>query len=143
MLRRDVIKAAGAGLVANLLARAIAEATQTTPPATSGPDLPKNIGLKMQYQETKDWCWIAVATSIDHFYNPASTSTQSSIMTTVGQTINKWPSTTICSPNAVALASEFWLGVCPGSPLHENHIQYPWQIQRQHTGRLHQIGWCE
>jgi hypothetical protein len=106
MLRRDMIKTAGAGLVASLLARATAEAAQTTPPATSETDLPKNIGLKMQYQETKDWCWIAVATSIDHFYNPASTSTQSSIMTIVGQTINKWPSTTICSPNAAALASD-------------------------------------
>jgi hypothetical protein len=37
------------------------------------PPTPRNIGLRMQYQETGEWCWIAVATSINHFYNPAST----------------------------------------------------------------------
>src|SRR5580658_9004961 len=99
MLRRDLIKAAGAGLAAGLLGRMTADAAQATPPADSGPDQPKNIGLKMQYQEASEWCWIAVATSINHFYDSASTATQCSIMTTVGQAINKWPSTTLCCPD--------------------------------------------
>jgi hypothetical protein len=60
----------------------------------------------MQFQETSEWCWIAVATSINHFYNPASTLTQGELMTIVGQTINKWPSTTQCDPSAADLASD-------------------------------------
>ena len=79
---------------------------QATVLGNSGQDLPQNIGLRMQYQETSEWCWIAVATSINHFYNPASTLTQGDFMTIVGQTINKWPSTTLCSPSAADLKSD-------------------------------------
>ena len=82
----------------------------------SGQDLPKNIGLKMQYQETSEWCWIAVATSINHFYDSASTATQCSIMTTVGQAINKWPSTTLCCPDTAALASDPKLATALADP---------------------------
>ncbi len=31
-----------------------------------------NIGMGIQYQETSLWCWIAVAASVAHFYNPSS-----------------------------------------------------------------------
>jgi hypothetical protein len=78
---------------------------QANVPGNTGQDLPQNIGLKMQYQETYEWCWIAVATSINHFYNPASTSTQCGIMTTVGQTINGFPASTSACPSAAAVAS--------------------------------------
>jgi len=86
--------------------------TQSTPTTqailsgNSGQDLPQNIGLRMQYQETSEWCWIAVATSINHFYNPTSTLTQGALMTAVGQTIGKWPSTTQCYPSDATLASD-------------------------------------
>jgi hypothetical protein len=68
------------------------------------PPQPINIGLRMQYQEADLWCWIAVAASINHFYNPASTATQCSIMTTVGQNINKFPTNTSACPSAAAIA---------------------------------------
>ena len=48
------------------------------------PPRPNNIGLRMQFQESNEWCWIAVATSINHFYNPSSTWTQCQIMTEIG-----------------------------------------------------------
>jgi len=37
--------------------------------------------LQMQYQLMTNWCWIAVATSISHFYNPSSPWTQCSLTT--------------------------------------------------------------
>jgi hypothetical protein len=70
-----------------------------TPPA------PQNVGLRMQYQESSEWCWIAVATSINHFYNPASSVTQCQIMTTVGQNINRFPPNTSACPSAAAIAA--------------------------------------
>jgi hypothetical protein len=39
------------------------------------------IDLQMQYQQMSNWCWIAVATSINHYYDPASTWTQCSLTT--------------------------------------------------------------
>ena len=69
------------------------------------PPTPRNIGLRMQYQESSEWCWIAVATSINHFYNPASTATQCQIMTTVGQTINGFPPNTSACPSAAVVAA--------------------------------------
>jgi hypothetical protein len=78
---------------------------QATLPGNSGQDLPQNIGLRMQFQETKEWCWIAVATSINHFYDPASTATQCGIMTVIGQTINHFPPNTSACPSAAAVAS--------------------------------------
>jgi hypothetical protein len=68
------------------------------------PPMPTNIGLAMQYQETGEWCWIAVATSINHFYNPGSTWTQCQVMTVVGQTINKFRLDTSACPSAEILA---------------------------------------
>ena len=78
---------------------------QATVLATSAQDLPPNIGLRMQYQETSEWCWISVATSINHYYDPASTLTQGALMTIVGQTLNDWPKTTQCFLSDTALAS--------------------------------------
>jgi Peptidase_C39 like family len=63
------------------------------------------MGLRMQYQESHNWCWIAVATSINHFYNPASTATQCGIMTAVGHTVNHFPRITSACPSAQAVAS--------------------------------------
>jgi hypothetical protein len=77
---------------------------QATIPGNTGQDTPQNIGLRMQYQETTEWCWIAVATSINHFYNPASTATQCAIMTTIGQNINGFAKNTSACPSAAAVA---------------------------------------
>jgi hypothetical protein len=66
---------------------------------------PEDIGFRMQYQETHDWCWIAVATSINRYYHPESKETQSSIMTTVGHKINKFPPETSAFPSEEALAA--------------------------------------
>jgi hypothetical protein len=89
---------------------------QAAVPGIFGQDMPKNIGLKMQYQETGDWCWIAVATSIAHYYDPKSTVTQCALMTTIGQSINKWPKTTQCCPTAAAEASDTGLPASLASP---------------------------
>ncbi|MFY9724745.1 MAG: hypothetical protein WAJ87_04580 [Bryobacteraceae bacterium] len=92
---------------------------QAIGPGNTGQDLPQNIGLRMQYQETKDWCWIAVATSVNHFYNPSSTATQCGIMTTVGQAINGFsPSTSAC-PDAAHIASDPGLAAILADPYTE------------------------
>lgn len=80
------------------------------------PPTPNNIGLRMQYQETGEWCWIAVATSISHFYNPASTWTQCQVMTIVGQTINNFPPDTSACPSAEVLAANAALGAILADP---------------------------
>ena len=69
------------------------------------PPTPRNIGLRMQYQETTEWCWMAVATSISHFYNPASTWTQCQVMTVVGHNVNGYPANTSACPSAATLAA--------------------------------------
>lgn len=69
------------------------------------PPTPHNIGMRMQYQETTEWCWIANAVSVSHFYNPASTWTQCQVMTVVGQNINKFPANTSACPSAQVLAA--------------------------------------
>lgn len=66
---------------------------------------PLNIGLRMQYQETSQWCWIAVATSIHHFYNPSSTRTQCEVMTIAGQTINEFSLSTGACPDPAVVAA--------------------------------------
>jgi len=85
--------------------------TQTYLPAT-----PNNIGLRMQYQETNEWCWIANAVSVSHFYNPASTWTQCQVMTVVGQNINKFPANTSACPSAQVLAANPALGTILANP---------------------------
>ena len=79
--------------------------TQSTIPGNTGQDTPQNIGLRMQFQETNEWCWIAVGTSINHFYNPGSTAQQCQIMTTIGQNINNFAKNTSACPSATAVAS--------------------------------------
>jgi hypothetical protein len=65
------------------------------------PPIPNNIGLAMQYQETTQWCWIAVATSINHFYDRTSTWSQCKILTQIGQNINGYPSNTSACPTRI------------------------------------------
>ena len=101
---------------------------QANIPGNTGQDVPQNIGLRMQYQETNEWCWIAVATSVNHFYNPASTATQCGIMTVVGQTINGFPSNTSGCPSAEAVASVPGLAAIladPYLPDAENQLDNP------------------
>ena len=83
------------------------------------PPTPNNIGLRMQYQETTEWCWIAVATSISHFYNPASTWTQCAVMTVVGQKINGFPSNTSACPSAQMLTDNPGLAAILTDPYSE------------------------
>jgi len=59
--------------------------------------------MRMQYQESNEWCWIAVATSINHFYSPASTWTQCQVMTDIGHKINGFPANTTACPTTAAL----------------------------------------
>lgn len=81
---------------------------------------PANIGVKMQYQESSEWCWIAMATSINHFYNSGSTLTQCALMTTVGHSLNKFPSNTSACPTAAAIASVPGLAGILASPYQPN-----------------------
>jgi hypothetical protein len=69
------------------------------------PDVNNRLGVRMQYQQSSEWCWIAVATTVDHFYNPASTWTQCQVMTQIGQEINGFPADTTACPSAAALAA--------------------------------------
>jgi Papain-like cysteine protease AvrRpt2 len=72
-------------------------AAQQRVPGNTGQDEPQNMGIRMQFQETTQWCWIAVATSIAQFYGIGNVY-QCALMTTIGQAINKWPSTVMCCP---------------------------------------------
>ena len=69
------------------------------------PDVSHNLGMQMQYQESNEWCWIAVGTSINHFYNPASTWTQCQVMTEIGHKINGFPANTGACPTQAALTA--------------------------------------
>ena len=80
------------------------------------PPTPRNIGLRMQYQETNEWCWMAVATSVNHFYNPASTWTQCQVMTVVGHNVNGFPADTSACPSAATLAAHPELGPILANP---------------------------
>jgi Papain-like cysteine protease AvrRpt2 len=80
------------------------------------PPTPNNIGVRMQYQESNEWCWIAVATSINHFYNPASTWTQCQIMTVVGHNINGFPANTSACPSAQVVAANPALAAALANP---------------------------
>lgn len=71
------------------------------------PEMPADIGIgaAFQYQESFQWCWIATATSIAHFYNPLTSWTQCLIMTDVGQKINNFSSSTSACPTPAILAA--------------------------------------
>jgi hypothetical protein len=101
---------------------------QATIPGNTGQDTPQNIGLRMQYQETNEWCWIAVATSISHFFSPASTATQCATMTIIGQNINNFARNTSACPTAAAIASVPGLAAIlanPYLPSAENVLNNP------------------
>jgi hypothetical protein len=77
-----------------------------TVPGNTGPDVPENIGLRMQFQETDDWCWITVATSIKHYYDPSSTLTQSKLLEEVAENVVVgWDAATSCTPTASTLTA--------------------------------------
>jgi hypothetical protein len=102
--------------------------SQGTVPGNTGQDTPQNIGVRMQYQETTEWCWMAVATSISHFYNPASTATQCATMTIVGQNINGFAKNTSACPSAAAVAKVPGLAAIlanPYTPAAENVLNNP------------------
>ena len=83
------------------------DGTQWSPqqrvPGNTGQDTPQNIGLRMQFQETTEWCWLAVAASVAHFYGATAWISQCNLMTGIGQRINNWPNTTICCPTSAML----------------------------------------
>ncbi len=83
------------------------------------PPTPNNIGLRMQYQETGEWCWIAVATSVNHYYNPGSGWTQCAVMTVVGQNVNGFPQNTSACPSAQTLAAHPELGPILADPYNQ------------------------
>ncbi len=85
-------------------------APQALLPGSTGQDVPVNMGMGMQYQETSQWCWLAVAASVARYYNSSSPAEQCNLMTTIGQKINKWPTTTVCCPDATVLKAN------PGLP---------------------------
>jgi len=80
-------------------------APQALGPGSSGPDAPSNVGVRIQYQETSHWCWIAVAASIAHFYDPNSPATQGAMMTAIGRQLNNFPSSVDCSGDAAVQAA--------------------------------------
>jgi hypothetical protein len=83
---------------------------------TYQPPTPNNIGLRMQYQEANLWCWIAVATSVSHFYNPSSPWTQCQVMTVIGQNINGFPTDTSACPSAQVVAANPALAAALANP---------------------------
>jgi hypothetical protein len=78
-------------------------APQDRIPGKTGQDTPQNIGLRMQFQQTTLWCWIAVGVSVVHYYDGKSKATQCETMTRIGQSINNWPVTTQCCPTRIQL----------------------------------------
>jgi hypothetical protein len=85
-------------------------------------DSAKNIGLKMQYQETDEWCWIAVATSIKAFYDNDSDVTQCGTMTNIGHSINHFSLTTSAYPSFSTLAKESTLAAILADPYKKNAL---------------------
>jgi hypothetical protein len=69
------------------------------------PEAPGGLGLRMQYQQTGQWCWIAVAVSVNHFYHPGSPWIQCGVMTRIGQKINGYPADTSACPTQQGLAA--------------------------------------
>ena len=67
------------------------------------PDVSHNLGMRTQYQQSGQWCWIATAVSVDRFYDPASTWMQCQVMTQIGREINGFPTDTSACPTAEAL----------------------------------------
>jgi Papain-like cysteine protease AvrRpt2 len=83
------------------------------------PPMPNGIGVRLQYQQSREWCWIAAALSINHFYHPDSTWTQCAVMTIIGQNINGYPADTSACPSAAAYGTHFGLGAILGDPYNQ------------------------
>jgi|SRR5882757_2974941 len=75
-----------------------------------------DIGLRMQYQLSNLWCWIAVATSISHYYDAGSTWTQCQLMTDIGHDINGFPADTSACPSAQMIADHPALAAALANP---------------------------
>jgi len=67
------------------------------------PEVTNRLGVRLQYQQSGQWCWIACGATVDHFYDPASTWKQCEVMTKIGQEINGFPTDTSACPSAQAL----------------------------------------
>ncbi len=60
------------------------------------------LSFTMQHQQQTQWCWAAVSTSVSHFYNPASTSTQCDVVNAeLGQT-------TCCHDGSTSACNQPW-----------------------------------
>ena len=68
------------------------------------PDVTNRLGVRLQYQQSDQWCWIACGVTVDHFYDPGSTWKQCEVMTQIGQEINGFPTNTSACPSTEALA---------------------------------------
>lgn len=78
--------------------------------------LPPDIDVRVQYQLSNQWCWIAVATSISHYYDAASTWTQCQLMTEIGHDINGFPADTSACPSAQMIAEYPTLAAALANP---------------------------
>ena len=83
---------------------------------TYTPPTPTNIGLRVQYQQSNEWCWIAIATSINKYYNPSSSWTQCAVMTDVGHRLNAFPSNTTACPSQATIATNPTLAAALSDP---------------------------
>src|SRR5882757_5071787 len=101
-----------------------------------------DIGLRMQYQLSNLWCWIAVATSISHYYDAGSTWTQCQLMTDIGHNVNGFPADTSACPSAQMIADHPTLAAALANP-YDKSAEYilddpTWGIDRRYfkTGKL-------
>jgi hypothetical protein len=69
------------------------------------PPTPSKLGLSMQWQQSSQWCWIAVATSISHYYKSSSSWKQCAVMTDIGHRINNFPADTTGCPSSSIVAA--------------------------------------
>ena len=70
---------------------------------TYTPTVTQTLGMRMQYQQSGQWCWIATAASVNHFYDASSTWTECQVMTEIGHEINGSPANTGACPTGDAL----------------------------------------
>ncbi len=84
-------------------------------PGNSGQETPVNIGVRLQYQETSSWCWLACAASIAHYYDPKSTANQPDLMTDIGRRLNNFGKID-CAPTSTMLNNKPGLGGLLANP---------------------------
>lgn len=99
-------------------------------PGNSGQDTPVNIGVPLQYQEMTEWCWVACAASIAHYYNPGSTVNQADMVTAIGRKQNGF-GVADCAPtpaifnNNPGLAGRFANAFNPAAELCLDNVGLP------------------